>query len=164
MNKTMWLILYKRGFFIQKIFGVMRGNFIRIMDLFRVQKFDIVYIHQWTIPFGSVVFDKLLRFLSKNIIYDLEDFVFLEGADSGFSVNPILKILRSKKRTLNLIRSSDYVVTSSPSLNKFCEELNQSKRSIFISSSTNFVIPSNFIVLHEIKVDNVSINTIYKKQ
>lgn len=135
MNQDMWSVLYKKGFFVRKILGVIRGNILRINDLFRVRKFDIVYIFQWTTPFGSVLFDKLLRILSKNIIYDLEDFVFLEGVDSGLSVNPILKILRSKKGIINLIKFSDYVITSSPSLNDFCKELNQFKQSIFISSS-----------------------------
>ena len=135
MNKNMWKVLYKKGFFVRKILGVIRGNILRLLDLFRARKFDVIYIHQWTTPFGSILFDKLLRLISKNIIFDLEDFVFLDGVDSGLSVNPILKLLRSKKRTTNLIKFSDYVLTSSPDLNEYCKSLNIYNRSIFISSS-----------------------------
>ena len=135
VNEKLWRVLYKKGFQFQKILGVIRGNLIRFLDLFRARKFDIIYIHQWTIPFGSVLFDKVLRFLSKKIVFDLEDFVFLDGEDSGLSVNPILKLLRSKKRTINLIKFSDYVITSSPSLNDYCKELNTHNQSTFISSS-----------------------------
>ena len=135
MKQNMWKVLYKKGFILKKILGVIRGNIIRLIDLFRARNFEVIYIHQWTTPFGSVLFDKLLRLLSKNIVFDLEDFVFLDGVDSGLSVNPIIKVLRSKKRTINLIKSSDYVITSSPNLNEFCKNLNTYNRSIFISSS-----------------------------
>ena len=135
MDKEVWKVLYKKGFLVQKILGVIKGNFLRINDLFRVKNFDIVYIHQWTTPFGSVFYDRILRFLAKRIVFDLEDFVFLDRVDSGLSVNPILGFLRTKSRTINLIKFSDYVITSSPTLNEYCKELNFNNQSTFISSS-----------------------------
>ena len=110
-----------------------------------MKEFDIVYIHQWTTPFGSVIYDWVLRSLAKKIVFDLEDFIFLDRVDSGLSVNPILKFLRTSRRTINLIKSSNYVVTSSPTLNDYCKYLNFNNQSTFISSSidTERFMPNN---------------------
>ena len=81
MNQEMWKVLYKEGFLIKKILGVIKGNLIRTRDLFRLKEFDIVYIHQWTTPFGSVIYDWVLRSLAKKIVFDLEDFIFLDRVD-----------------------------------------------------------------------------------
>ena len=145
MNQEMWKVLYKEGFLIKKILGVIKGNLIRTRDLFRLKEFDIVYIHQWTTPFGSVIYDWVLRSLAKKIVFDLEDFIFLDRVDSGLSVNPILKFLRTSRRTINLIKSSNYVVTSSPTLNDYCKDLNFNNQSTFISSSidTERFMPNN---------------------
>ena len=65
------------------------------------------------------------------------------GAITG--INPLLRFLRSNKKTLFLIKYSDHVITSSPFLNDYCKKENLKKASTFISSTvnTNKFIPSN---------------------
>ena len=38
MDKNMWNVIYKKGYFINKVHGTIRGHFRRIFDLFRVPR------------------------------------------------------------------------------------------------------------------------------
>lgn len=144
MDHDLWEVVYEKGYFFRKLLGIAKGHLRRFRDLFQVRRFDIVYIFQWTTPFGIGFYDFLIRTLSKKIIFDVEDFVALEKAN-GDNPNPILRFIRSKTKTMYLIKNSDYVISSSPSLNKFCKEFNKNNLSSFISSSvdTDRFIPAN---------------------
>ena len=144
MDHDLWEVVYERGYFLRKLLGIARGHLRRFRDLFLIRRFDIVYIFQWTTPFGIGFYDFLIRTLSKKIIFDVEDFVVLQKATED-NPNPILRFIRSKTKTMYLIKNSDYVISSSPSLNKFCQKFNKNNLSSFISSSvnTNRFIPSN---------------------
>lgn len=144
MNQSLWQVIHKEGHYFNKLLGVLRGYLLRFIDLFRVKKFDIIYIFQWTTPFGTRLYDLILRALAKRIIFDLEDFVVLNQRES-LNPNPLLRFLRSNKKTLFLIKYSDHVITSSPFLNDYCKKENLKKASTFISSTvnTNKFIPSN---------------------
>ena len=149
MNESLWQVVHKKGYLITKFFGVIRGYLLRIRDIFRIKNYEIVYIFQWTTPFGTKLYDFIIRTLAKKIIFDLEDFVILprkEDTSLGSkNPNPLLKFFRSNSKTLFLIKKSDHVITSSPFLNDYCERENFKKNSTFISSSVNTDIfkPSN---------------------
>jgi len=144
MDKDLWEIVYEKGYFYRKLLGIVKGHLRRFRDLFLIRKFNIVYIFQWTTPFGIGLYDFLIRALSKKIIFDVEDFVVLQNTIEE-NPNPILRFIRSKKKTMYLIKNSDYVISSSPSLNTFCKNFNKNNLSSFISSSvdTDRFIPSN---------------------
>ena len=74
-------------------------NIKRLTDLFEINKFDIVYVFMWIAPFDVFFFDRLVRFLSKNLIYDIEDNI-LER--SSGSVNFISWLLKSDIQTFLL--------------------------------------------------------------
>ncbi len=144
MDQNLWEIVYEKGNYLRKCFGVLKGHLRRYRDLFLIWRFDVVYIFQWTTPFGIGLYDYLIRLLSKKIIYDLEDFVVLKKGEEE-NPNPLLKFIRSNRKTDFLIKNSDYIITSSPSLNDYCLNKNKKKKSSFISSSvdTNKFKPSN---------------------
>ena len=154
MDHDLWEVLYERGHFFRKLLGIIKGHLRRLRDLFLIKRFDIVYIFQWTTPFGIGFYDFLVRALSKRIIFDVEDFVVLQKTTKD-NPNPILRFIRSKKKTTYLIRNSDYVISSSPSLNKFCQEFNKNNLSSFISSSVDtdrFVPSCNYQNDHKIVI------------
>ena len=59
MDKDLWKIIYKKGKIIEKLKGVFRGYLRRIKDIFRLRKFDIIYIHMWVTPLGSTLFERI---------------------------------------------------------------------------------------------------------
>ncbi|MBT3921694.1 MAG: glycosyltransferase family 4 protein [Nitrospina sp.] len=137
-----WKILYKPGNYTTKIVGVLRGYFIRICDIFRIQHYDIVYVFMWVTPFGTSFFERLCRLLSKKLVYDIEDNVLVEKSNN---INPFVKKLKSAGKTEHLIKTADHVITSAPFLNEHCLGINEKKTCTFISSSidTNLFLPAN---------------------
>jgi glycosyltransferase involved in cell wall biosynthesis len=142
MDKRLWDIVYQKGYFFSKILGTIRGYLRRYRDLFRVGSYDTIYVFMWVTPLGSSLFERLFQFLSKRLIYDIEDNVF-QGA--GNSINPFMKFIKSPSKTTFLIKNADHVITSTPDLNDYCLTLNLKKQCTYISSSINTdrFIPTN---------------------
>jgi glycosyltransferase involved in cell wall biosynthesis len=142
MDQSLWQIVYSKGNYLKKIFGVLRGLFRRFLDLFRLYKFDIVYVFMWGTPFGSSLYERILRKLSKKVIYDIEDNVMMQQSNP---LNPIMRLLRGPGKTTFLIKKSDHIITSSPFLNKYALGINLLNSATYISSSVNInrFIPCN---------------------
>jgi len=142
MDSAMWGIVYTRGNYIAKILGTLRGYFRRLLDIFCLGRFDVVYIFMWVTPVGSSLFERIFRSLSHHIIYDVEDNVLME---KGNELNPFVKVLRGPGKINYLIKTADHVITSSPFLNDYCLEINRNKACTYISSSvdTDRFLPVN---------------------
>ena len=141
MDMPMWKIVYTPQNYMSKIFGTLRGHCRRLCDIFRVSRYDLVYIFMWVTPFGSSTFERLYRLLSNHIVYDIED-NFLEEQKG---LNPLITMLKGTGKARYLIKTSDHVITSSPFLNDYCLGVNLKKASTFISSSVNtkYFTPKN---------------------
>ena len=142
MDMPMWKIVYTRGNYLSKIAGTLRGYTRRVFDIFRIARFDVVYVFMWVTPVGTSFFERVFRFLSKKLIYDIEDNVLMEKAND---LNPLAKILKGRGKTTYLIKTADHVITSSPFLNDYCLGLNEKKACTYISSSvdTDRFLPVN---------------------
>jgi glycosyltransferase involved in cell wall biosynthesis len=150
MNVKMWNIVYFKGNYWLKIIGTLRGYFVRIVNLFHIKKYDIVYVFMWVTPIGTSIFERMFRRLSNHLIYDIEDNIMM-GASNA--INPVVKALRGPGKTQYLIENADHVITSSPFLNDYCKRRNFKKKCTYISSSidTNKFIPvNNYLNDHKI--------------
>lgn len=138
MDMALWNVVYRRGHLLQKVKGLLRGHFRRLCDLIRIQRYDLVYVFMWVTPFGTSIIERLVRHLSRRLIYDVEDNVLVEQAlPVGSNPNPIVRWIKFPGKTRFLIRTADHVVTSSPFLNTFCTEISLSKKCTYISSSVD---------------------------
>lgn len=142
MNLQMWKIVHKKGYLLSKIGWTLFGLLKRVRDMFRLGKYDIIYIFMYVNPLGNSLFERIYRFLSKKIIYDLEDNRIV-GADK--KTKGIAQILRGTEKTKFLVRTADHVINSSPALNDICLQINEKKQCTYISSSidTDRFIPNN---------------------
>jgi glycosyltransferase involved in cell wall biosynthesis len=134
MSKSMWKVVYLEGRYLTKVIGTVVGYVYRAYDLFRIPKYDIVYVFQWVTPLGSTFFERITRFLSKKLIYDIEDNT--TTAVCG-GVNSIISPLKNPNKNKFLMKVADYVITSSPTLNEHCLNVNNKKKCKYISSSVN---------------------------
>jgi glycosyltransferase involved in cell wall biosynthesis len=148
MNQFMWQAVYLKGKYLLKIIGTIAGYYYRLRDLFRIHQYDIVYIHMWVTPFGSTLFERIARFLSKKIVYDIEDNTVTSVSSS---VNSIIAPLKNPNKNKFLMRSADYVITSSPTLNDYCLNTNNKEKCKYISSSVNI---NRFLPINTYKNDN----------
>lgn len=145
MDMTLWEILYLRGRVPGKAVGALKGLVGRIGDLLRVPQYDLVYCHMNVTPIGTSGFERLVRRLSRKLVFDVEDNVMGDiGAGKVNNPNALLRLFKGKGKAAYLIRTADHVITSSPLLSDRCAMLNKNHRATYISSSvdTDRFVPS----------------------
>ena len=133
-DKKTWDILYEKSNLIAKIIGTIKGYILRIRCLFLLRKFSIVYIFMWVTPLGTSFFERLVRKLSKSIVYDFDDSVFLKN-EVPKSINLSLSGVTNKSRYL--ISYADRVILSSPYNLEYCLERNVNNEAVYIPCSIN---------------------------
>lgn len=138
MDTATWEVAYQPGHWASKVRGVLRGHYRRCLDLWRIPRYDVVYVFMWVTPFGTSLFERFVRILAHRMIFDIEDNL-LVGSKLPDSQNPnrLARLLKGPHKTRFLIKTADHVVSSSPFLNDFCLGLNTKKQSVYISSSVD---------------------------
>jgi L-malate glycosyltransferase len=138
MDRAMWDVVWEPGHLPAKALGVLRGTLRRLRDLFRVSNYDLVYVFMWVTPFGTTLFERLVRARAKALVFDVEDNVLSEQQGGAADhIGPLVRLLKGSGKARFLIASADHVVTSSPFLNDFCLELNAKQACTYISSSVD---------------------------
>jgi glycosyltransferase involved in cell wall biosynthesis len=138
MSEAFQKMVYTKGNFLKKIYWTLAGYGRRVKDLFRMGKYDIVYVFLWVAPFAPPVFEKLTRRLAKKMVYDIDDLVFLNPPSS---TNPLIHYLRSPKNHISLMKSADHVITCTPYLDNFVRKYNQRTTDISSTINTDAYIP-----------------------
>lgn len=136
MDMAMWDVVWKPGHPIAKMLGVLRGHFRRIRDMFRVGRYDLVYVFMWVTPVGTSLFERITRGQAKALVYDVEDNILgQQQGGAALNPNPIARFLKGASKARFLMRTADHVITSSPFLNDFCLGLNKKRACTYVSSS-----------------------------
>src|SRR5437899_1579952 len=65
-----WNVIYRKGFFAEKMFWVFIGYLKRMIDLVRAPFFDAVFVTIWATPLGLPVYERLLFLFNKKVVYD----------------------------------------------------------------------------------------------
>lgn len=138
MDMKMWKVVYTRGHIWQKVRGVLHGHARRVHDLFRIARYDLVYVFMWVTPFGTTIMERLVRNLARRLVYDVEDNVLVEQTlPKDYNPNQIVRLIKGPGKSRYLICNADHVITSSPFLNEFCLKINMRKACTYISSSVD---------------------------
>jgi glycosyltransferase involved in cell wall biosynthesis len=139
MGMRFWRIVYKRGHFAGKVLGTLRGYATRLYDLARIPFYDGTYVFLWVTPFGSSLWERAIRLLSRKMVYDIDDLVFI-GRTS--SVNRIVSLLKGKSKAFYLMRSADHVVTCTPHLDQIARRWTQHTTDISSTIDTDAYVPT----------------------
>ena len=132
-------IVYKPGHYVQKAFYTVGGYLHRIGDLFRIRRYDIIYIALWVTPFGAPLFERMVRMLARRIVYDIDDMIFLDTVKSKAS--PLISRFKGRTKPVYLFRVSDHVITSTDTIEEFARKLNDHVVSIPVSINTEVYTP-----------------------
>lgn len=79
MDERTWNVLYNKGSFFLKAFGIIKGFLKRwITVLFRSPFYSFVFIHREAAPLGPPVFEWVMaKLLRKRIVYDFDDAIWI---------------------------------------------------------------------------------------
>ena len=141
MTDRFWAIVYKKGHYIEKIFWTMYGYLRRIILLFTLRKYDLSYIFLWVTPFGTTFFERIYCFISKNVLYDIDDLVYHK--DHKSDANSFLAILKGRKKPIYMMRRAKHVITCTPHLDSFVRKLNPNTTDISSTINTETYVPVN---------------------
>ena len=133
-DESTWNILYKTSNYFKKIIGTLKGYLRRILDLFFIAKYDVVYIHMWATPLGPPIFERLISLIAKKVVYDFDDSVFLKGSRPK-SMN--LNISNIEGKSSYLIKQADHVILSSPYNLEYCLSENIKSAATYVPCSIN---------------------------
>ncbi len=100
LDSKAWSILYQPGHLLQKFAGLMRGYLRRLGDVYRIRKYDIIFIHREAAPFGPPVFEWIItRLLKKRTVYDFDDAIWIPNAsESNSTLTKLLKKFSNVKK------------------------------------------------------------------
>ncbi|MGB0391644.1 MAG: glycosyltransferase [Salibacteraceae bacterium] len=121
MTNRFWDIVYKPGNVLEKVVWTLFGYLRRIKDLFRLKNYDIVYVFLWGTPFGTPLYERWVRKLSKHLIFDIDDMVFLGHSSNA---NRLFEPLKGKNKMIYLMKKADHVITCTPLLDQFTRKFN----------------------------------------
>lgn len=145
-DMSTWQVLFERGHYARKLFGLLKGHLRRMRDMLRIHRYDLVFVHMWVTPLGTSQLERLTRRFAKRLVLDVEDNV-LVGQQLPASENPnrLMTLLKGPGKARFLIRTADHVITSSPFLNDSCLSINEREACTYISSSvdTDRFVPAN---------------------
>ena len=131
--KRFWNIVYKPGRTVEKIWWTAIGYIRRTIDLLRAPFYDAVFVNLWVTPLGLPIFERLLFYFNKRVIYDIDDMLFIDKRQQG-EINFIQR-LKGRKKPVVLIRHSQYVIVCTPKLEEMAMAMNKHKNVVDISST-----------------------------
>lgn len=78
LDKDTWKILYQKGHYLLKSWGIFKGFLRRFLILFRLHRYEYVFIHREASPLGPPAFEWLIaKIFRKRVIYDFDDAIWL---------------------------------------------------------------------------------------
>jgi len=121
-NKSVYKYLYRKGIYARKIFYFIIGLARRIFDLIRMDSFDIVFIHRESWPLGFIIFEKIILFRKKPIIFDFDDAIFLTNVSKA---NNFIERFKNPQKIFKIISLSNHVIAGNRYLADFALKFNK---------------------------------------
>lgn len=116
-----WEIAPKQGHILEKIAWTLIGYFHRLLLLFKLRNYDVSYIFLWVTPFGPPIFEWMYCLISKKVIFDIDDLVFLGHASQA---NSWISRIKGKNKPIYLMKKANHVITCTPYLDHFVRTYN----------------------------------------
>lgn len=140
ISPELYAVLYQPGRYWLKFIGVLRGYLNRILLIPRLRDYAGLYVFLYVTPFGSPLFELLYRIMSKRMIYDIDDLVFLGRSSHA---NSFARLIRGRSKYHYLMRAADHVVTCTPYLDSYVRRFNNHTTDISSTIRTDDYLPAN---------------------
>ena len=135
ININTWTYIYKKGYFLKKLFNLIIGYFKRFLLINKLPAYDIVYVFMWVTPYGNNLFEKYYCKFSKYLVYDIEDNILIKKINQ---INTLSSRFKHKSKYIYLIKNADKIITSAPALSEICNKINNKQNSFYIPPSIDF--------------------------
>lgn len=140
MSDRFWQIVYKDGYIFEKVFWTIWGYIKRIALIPFLPFYDGVYLFLNVTPFGKPILESIYVTLNPNMIYDIDDLVFLGNTSK---VNKLVGLLKRPEKYMYLMQMAKHVIVCTPYLAQFTLERNSKVTDISSTIDTDSYRPVN---------------------
>jgi len=122
LSEKDWAPLYKEGSFLRKGWSMVRSFMKRWALMFKVRKFDYVFIHREASMIGPPVFEYIIaKILKKKFIYDFDDAIWLPNYSQS---NAKFHRLKAYGKVKKIVQWADKVVVGNEFLATYAKQYN----------------------------------------
>lgn len=143
VSSKFYKILYKRGYYLEKILCFGLSCFRRFRDMLTALGCDIIFIHLEALPIGPPLLELFLAGIGKKIIYDLDDAIYLGRTSSA---NKFLRCLKWPLKIETIIRISKHVITCNEYLAAYALAFNKNVTVMHTSVDTDKFRPNRYSI------------------
>lgn len=141
ISENFYKVIYKKGHYLAKLFCVFTGLVTRLVNVFESYRYDIIFIHLESFPIGPAFMESLFSLSGKQIIYDLDDAIYMPNR--SFS-NSFIKMLKCPDKISKIIKISSHVITCNNFLRNYALQYRKDENVSVIHTSvdTNRLAPN----------------------
>jgi len=122
VSSRFYKILYLKKQRARKIIYFIQSFFNRILDIIRLHRYDLVFIHREACPFGPPIFEWMIYKFKKPIIYDFDDAIFLQNYNLA---NRFYRFLKFPSKTKEIIKMASMAIVPNIFLKEYTCKFNK---------------------------------------
>src|SRR6267154_3452012 len=117
-----WRIFFKSEKSLHTIVVLVKGFFKRLVALFKIGQYEIVFIHREAAPIGPPVFEWIIsKIFRKKIIYDFDDAIWMTDRQNE---SMVLKTLKWRSKVKSICRWSYKISCGNQFLCSYAKQFN----------------------------------------
>lgn len=149
-----WAILYRKGYSLQKLSGLVEGMFKRLFLLAQLPAYDYIFIHREATPVGPPWFEWVAaKVFRKKIIFDFDDAIWMPNTTED---NSMASNYKWHQKTAQIIKWSYKVSAGNHYLQQYA--LNYVANAVYLPTVLNTTI--NYSRVKEQQTERVTIGWI----
>ena len=115
-----WRVVYKEGYAVIKVLATLIGFFRRLIDLFSLHRYDLVFIHREASPIGPPFIEWWIAHIAKKqILYDFDDAIWINN-----TANPGIARFKKPQKTVHICNWASMVFVGNQYLADFASQYN----------------------------------------
>lgn len=115
-------VFYSSGKWIGKLGVFLKAIRIRLSDVLRSNRYDVIFIQREAFMTGSVFFEKQFSRSPARVIFDFDDAIWLDDVSEQ---NRKLRWLKRPSKTADIIRMADEVIAGNHFLAEYARQFSQ---------------------------------------
>jgi len=122
LNERTWSTIYNHGSFFAKAIGILGSFWRRKLLLFKIRKFDYIFIHREASMIGPPIFEWVIaKVFKRKYIYDYDDAIWLPNFSQQ---NAKFQKLKAYGKVKKIIKWADVVTTGNSFLQEYAKQYN----------------------------------------
>jgi len=138
LNEKDDILFYSKNNFLGKVFILVKSVFKRVRDLFRLKKYDIVFVQREASFLGTSFFEKRASKSSARMIFDFDDSIWLADTSPG---NKNWEFIKKPAKFFDNVKYANIVIAGNKYLAEKARPFNKNVQIIPTTVDTDFHKP-----------------------